>query len=1329
MDKSRTSLIPMGPPPEKQEQPVDFDPFVGPEIACTIPTTEAQREVLAASEMGVEASCSYNESITLELAGALDRAALEQAVRLVVERHESLRSTLSANDLQMIVSRGNTPDLIFLDLSGLNEAGRDRELAAVADADMTTPFDLRTGPLLRVRLIRLEPERHWLRLTAHHVICDGWSFSILLAELSVLYTAIRQGAVPALPPAVPFSEYASAVLQFAASPEYAAVERYWLDRFEGPLPRMNLPTDHARTGHHTFAGHRLDVELPPEWVRGLRETATRADASFVTILLATYELLLHKLTGAQDLVVGLPAAGQADLGMKHLVGHCVNLLALRTHVDGDRTFLEYLKERRTALLDAYDHQRYTFGTLVRRLRVPREPGRVPLVPVVFNVDTNLDDGVRFDGLEHRVLSNPRRFENFDLFLNATGNDRHLVLEWSYKSELFEENTVRAWMKELMRLAERIARAPEAPMDELLGEGPLQGAPQRPPAAWTGTETPYPRDKAIGDLFDEVAAQHGSRIALELGGERMDYRTLQQRVHQLSARLVALGVKPGDPVGVCFERSFGLAVSLLAILRCGGCFVPFDPTYPARRLQFMLEDTRVSVLLTQEHLRDRLPEHDARILLPEAPDPSPAPSVPMPSVPADAPAYLMYTSGSTGTPKGVVVPHRAIVRLVRSQNFLPFGPELTFLQVSNLSFDASTLEIWGALLNGARLVLQAQPRPTLQEIVDTIRTHQVTTVWFTSGLFNLMVDRHLEALRGLKHLLAGGDVLSVPHVRKALKALGPGVLVNGYGPTENTTFTCCHVLRDEPPAGASVPIGRPISNTRVYVLDSAQQPVAVGRKGELYAGGDGVALGYWNRQDLTSERFLLDPFAGRPGARMYRTGDLVRWLPDGTLEFLGRADRQVKERGFRVELGEIESALDDLPDVKERVAEMRGEGGERQLVGYLVPRDAAICADPEARETFIARVRNHLGERLPSHMVPTAFLVVPEFPLTPNGKLDRQALPAPGSQSGPGPARYEAPRDELERGLTALWEKLLGRQRISIHDDFFDLGGHSMIAIQLLSQVDQQYGRALPLETLYEAPTVSRLAGVLRQNTPRPKWPNLVLLQPEGPGLPLFCVHGDQANYFIPRSLGATRPFYAFQHQGQEGDEIRLRTVESIAASYVRQIKEAHPQGPYLLCGYSFGGVAAFEMAQQLVAMGDSVPLLIMLDTYAPGMHSEAMKLEWRFYQPVWKPLKRLMIQAFLRRGRRVPARLRSFYIGDTYNRAMAGYHPRPFPGRITVFKSEYGWGPKDLGWRELAGGGLSIEMVPGDHYTMIQEPQIEQVSRKLGHVLSGADSVRYFDGA
>ena len=1321
----------MIPTAENREEPVEFDPFAGPEIDCTIPTTEAQREVLTAVEMGAEASCAYNESITLELRGALDRAALEAAVQQLVERHESLRSTLSANDLQMVVSRsgGVTPE--FIDLAPLDGAAQERELSALAELDMTRPFDLRAGPLFRVRLIRLGPEHHWVRLTAHHVICDGWSFGILMAELGALYNAIHLGTSTTLPDPVPFSRYAAAVLAFAGSREQETVEKFWLECFKGPPPRMDLPTDRPRTRRQTFRGQRLDVEMPQTLVLGLREAATQSGTTFVTTLLSAFELLLHKLTRASELVVGLPAAGQSDQGMKHLVGHCVNLLALRSHVDPDRTFLEYLKDRRSGVLDAFENQRYTFGTLVRKLRVPREPGRVPLVPVVFNIDMNIDDGVAFEGLTHRVISNPRRFENFDLFLNATGSERQLVLEWSYKSDLFDEATVRGWIQEFLRLAGRIAQAPGATIEALLGDGPLTGGQSLPPAEWTGTATPYPGDTPISDLFDEVVRQHSSRIALELGDLRIDYATLQRQAHALGDRLIRLGVKPGDPVGLCVERSVGLIVAMLAVLRSGGCFVPLDPTYPQKRLQFMLEDTQVKVLLTQRHLENRLPAHTARVVIPEEPETGEAggPEPAKPAVKAGDPAYIMYTSGSTGTPKGVVVPHRAIVRLVRSQNFLPFGPDLTFLQISNLSFDASTLEIWGALLNGGRLVLQPQQTPTLAEITQTIHRHGVTTAWFTAGLFNLMVDQHLEELRGLRHILAGGDVLSAPHVRKALGVLGPGVLINGYGPTENTTFTCCHVISGESEITASVPIGRPIHNTTVYVLDAGQKPVAIGRKGELYTGGDGLALGYWRRDDLTRERFLPDPFSARPGARMYRTGDLVRWKPDGTLEFIGRVDRQVKDRGFRVELGEIESALEGHPSIKDRVVELRQDSGAKQLVGYLVPTDLNASSDPVLRDALVASVRTHLRDRLPGHMVPTQFVVLAEFPLTPNGKLDRQALPAPSSQAGLGPARYEAARNEVEAGLVTLWQRLLGRERIGVHDDFFDLGGHSLIGIQLLSQVEQMFGRNLTLESLFEAPTIARLANVLRLNVPREKWPQLSILQPDGSGPPLFCVLGNEASYFLPRHLGPTRPFYAFHHQGKDGEEIRLRTVETIAASYLKQLKEARPQGPYLLIGYSFGGILAFEMAQQLTAMGDSVPLLVMLDTYAPGVHAKAMELEWRFYQPVLKPLKRFAIQWFIRRGRPVPAKLRPFYITDLYDQAVRMYRPQPYAGRVTVFKAEHAWGPTDLGWGELARGGVQMELVPGDHYSMIQEPQVEQLSRKLAHALNAADSVQYFDGA
>ncbi|MBK8498107.1 MAG: amino acid adenylation domain-containing protein [Flavobacteriales bacterium] len=1289
--------------------PVDFDPFAGSAIERIIPTTEAQREVLTASEMGVDASCAYNESVSLELSGDLDRAALDAAMQQLVKRHESLRSTLSASGTRMIVTDEVRFELAHTDLSSATVSEREEQLRTIAKQDMTTPFDLRNGPLFRARLIRVDAGVHLLRLSGHHAVCDGWSLGIMMAEISALYNGAMTNSQPKIPDAVPFSEYSLATIDFAKSDEHTKVEQYWLDLFKGAVPRIDLPSDRPRPRTKTYKGNRLDLQMPPELVRGLKETATRSGASFVTTLLTTFELVLHKLTGDSDMVVGLPAAGQSDMGMKHLVGHCVNLLALRSRIDEDRPFIEHLKERRTAVLDAFDNQKYTFGTLLRKLNVPREPGRIPLCPVVFNIDMNMDDGVAFEGLRHRFISNARAFENFELFLNATGNDKHLVLEWSYNTDLFDETTIRGWMDMLTTLAQRIATAPSATIADLLSEGALAGDQEMPPTKWIGKVTDFPK-KDIGNLFDEVASKYADNTAVELLDGKLSYRELQQRVNALSSSLIDLGVKPGEPVGLCMDRSFDMIVAMLATLRAGGCFVPFDPAYPADRLSFMFSDTDVKVMLTQRHLVDGLPKHNARIVfLDEVKNAS---ERPMPPVGMDAPAYIMYTSGSTGTPKGVVVPHRAIVRLVREQNFLPFGPDLAFLQLSNISFDASTLEIWGALLNGGRLVLQAQQKPTLIEITETIQQHRVTSVWFTVGLFNLLVDEHVDRLRGLKHIFTGGDGMSVPHVKKALKVLGPNVLINGYGPTENTTFTCCFPINDEASIKGSVPIGLPLHNTTVHILDEDREPVPIGRKGELYTGGAGVALGYWKRDDLTAEKFIDDPF--NSGGKLYRTGDIARWTADGTVEFIGRADGQVKIRGFRVELGEIENALDDIAVLKDRVVTVRQDGtGEKQLACYVVPKDPKDHEDTEAREALLNAVRDQLRERLPGYMVPTAYMVLASFPLTPNGKVDRKALPAPVMESSVLKAQHVGPRDNIERTLAGIWGKVLNNEQIGVHDDFFDLGGHSLIGIQLLAQVEQQFSRTLSLKSLFEAPTIAQFADLLRTEGATAHWENLALIQPDGVGVPLFCVHGDEASHFIPKHMGPTRPFYAFFHQGEDGKAIKYTSVETIASHFIKEMKQAIPQGPYLLTGYSFGGVVAYEMAQQLMAAGEEVPLLALLDTYAPGLHLQAIESDAKFYEPIKKAVLRGIVKRALKNDGVVPTRFRNFHIIDTYDQAVMAYKPKPYKGQLTVFKAATSWGPNEMGWSALAHGGLDVQVVPGDHYSIIKEPNVAALTEKL----------------
>jgi amino acid adenylation domain-containing protein len=1303
--------------PETKLQPVDFDPFAGPAIVRTAPSTEAQREVWVASQMSREASCSYNESVSLALTGQLDSALMERAIHALVERHEGMRSVISADGLRVIVQESMEVPFTVKDLSGLGEAERERQLVAIADHDMTTPFDLQHGPLFRVWLLRTGAEEHLLRISGHHVMVDGWSLGILMADVSRLYNALLQGREPGLPQAHRFSDYAIAQIDFAKSTEHERVEQYWLDLFKGGAPRVDLPTDRPRPSVKTYNGKRLDLDMDPALVRRLRETATRSGASFVTTLLTSFELLVFKLTGSSDVVVGLPAAGQSDYGMKDLVGQCVNLLALRSRIDEEASFLEHLKLRRTAVLDAFDNQKYTFGTLVRKLNVPREPGRIPLCPVVFNIDMNMDDGVAFSGLHHRFISNPRRYEQFELFLNATGKEDHLTLEWSYNTDLFDEATVRGWMEQFTSLVDRITAHPEATLADLAGDGALEGSGAMPRPEWQGGFNDYPKVD-IATLFDAMVERYPDHIALERIDERLTYRALQQRARVLSNKLVDMGVKPGEPVGICMDRVIDMVTAKLAILRAGGCYVPFDPTYPVERLQFMFADSDVKVLFSQRHMLDQLPPHNAQVLFPD--EITEAADRPMPTVSLDAPAYIMYTSGSTGTPKGVVVPHRGIVRLVRDQFFVPFGPDLTWLQLSNVSFDLSTLEIWGALLNGGRCVLQPQLKPSLLEIVETIHRHKVTSVWFTTGLFNLLVDEHVERLRGLKHIIAGGDVLSVAHVKKALRVLGPGVLINGYGPTENTTFTTCWPINDEAAIGVSVPIGRPLDNTTVHILDEKLEPVPVGRKGELWTGGDGVALGYWKRPELTAERFIDDPFRKVPGAKLYKTGDLARWLPDGTIQFIGRADGQVKIRGFRVELGEIENAVNDVAEVKDKVVVVRQTpSGDKLLTCYVVPKAEATVGDAAREEALIDAVRDHLRAKLPAYMMPTAFVVIDHIPLTGNGKVDRRALPEPKVRTSVMKAEHVGPRDAEEAVLAEIWGRMLGAKDLGVHDNFFDLGGHSITGIQVLAEVERRFGRKLGLNSLYQSPTIAQFALLVRSAVDRAEvgavveMDTLAVIRAEGSKVPFVIVHGDDANMSLPKLMGNDQPYYAMLHQGDDGMGLKHRSVEAMAEHHLEQLRKVRPHGPYILCGVSFGGLIAYELAQRLTRAGEQVPLLILADTYSTTIFKDAMRTERKLYEPLKDAVLRRMADWYLARGKRLPPKLLNFDILDTYNRASYVYTAQPYAGNVLLLKAIGSGGGAYLGWRELVKGELWRVETPGDHSTMIKEPHVRTLARHI----------------
>jgi aspartate racemase len=726
---------------------------------------------------------------------------------------------------------------------------------------------------------------------------------------------------------------------------------------------------------------------------------------------------------------------------------------------------------REVTFGAYDHAEIPFEQLVEELKPERDMSRTPIFQVALAMQNVPQHALELRGLRLSPQPSDSGTAKFDLTLFAFEQGAGLRLVLEYCTDLFEPDTARRLLGNFRTLLDGVIADPDRPLSAL----PLLTEPERHQllVEWNATAADYPRDATIGELFRAQAERTPDAVAVLAGTERLTYGELEARANQLGHHLRSRGVGPETRVAVCLDRSAGLVVGLLGVLKAGATYVPLDPGDPPARLESLLRDAGAGALLTERRRCGSFPPDWAAraICLDEnreviAREPSDPPAAPL----AGQLACVMYTSGSTGTPKGVAVPHRAVVRLVRGTEYFQGGPSETFLQLAPVAFDASTFEIWGALLTGARLVVAPPGTLSLEEIGRVVRDHGVTTMWLTAGLFHLMVDRGVEDLRGVRQLLAGGDVLSPAHVVRVLHELPHCRLVNGYGPTESTTFAACHPVAADDPRG-SVPIGRPIANTRAYVLDRRMQPVPAGMPGELYLGGAGLARGYLGRPGLTADRFVPDPFGpvfgGELGGRLYRTGDRARWRWDGTLEFLGRLDEQIKLRGHRIEPGEIESALGELAGVRAAVVVAREDHpGEKRLVGYLVPDGPA----PGVEE-----VRDFLRQRLPDYMVPSAFVVMETLPLSPTGKVDRRALPAPSDARSGLEAAFVAPRGPVEELLAAIWAAVLRVDRVGIHDNFFELGGHSLLATQVISRILSTLGVELPLRTVFEAPTVARMA--------------------------------------------------------------------------------------------------------------------------------------------------------------------------------------------------------------------------------------------------------------
>ncbi|WP_077923483.1 non-ribosomal peptide synthetase [Spirosoma sp. 209] len=1744
--------------PYDQLTAVDFDPFAGPDILLVTHTTEPQREIWLACQFGGnEANRSYNESISLRFTGQLSIPALERAWHALVQRHEALRSAFSADGEQMIVFRELSVPLELVDGSALSAADQDRLVADYLKQDVQTNFDLTHGPLVKAGLIKRTDASFHFVLTAHHIVCDGWSTGILMQDLGRLYSVYVRQQEPVLPPVDAFSQYALEQRAFVETADYRQIEQFWLQQFAGSVPVLDLPADAPRPARRTFQSDRIDFRVDGPLLQAVRQMGAKAGCSLVTTLVATVEVLIHRLTGQTDIVLGLPAAGQSATGHDRLVGHCVNLLPLRSFPQPEMTFGAYLQKRKIDLLDAFDNQQLTFGSLLKKLPIPRDSSRLPLVPMVFNMDMGLADGVTFHGLDYRFDTNPRAFENFEISINATGSADALQIEWSYNTQLFREETIRSFHRQFVELLQTLSASP----DTRLGQPAAAPAPVAVTAPVTspvradrpglGRRLPFASDRALHDFIRDTVRQFPHKTALRFKEQTLTYTQLNEQANQLARVLIEAGVQPGDRVGLAVERSLEMVVCLVAVMKTGAAYIPVDPRHPADRIGYVLADAGCQVLLTNRVHQGRFAVTARELLLEDLWPTLPGyatDDLPI-RVAGESPVYVLYTSGTTGRPKGVQIKHNSVVNVMLSVQQQPgLSPTDKTVSLATIAFDLATVEIYLPLLTGAELVIvDTDTSRNGPALADLLRTEAITFVQATPATWRMLLESGWRGTRDVR-IISCAEALSKDLAQQLLSFCGD--LWNFYGPTETTIYaTGKKILPDD----ELITIGQPIANTTIVI-----NPENPDLSGEICISGTGVGIGYLNQATLTAEKFVTD---AATGARLYRTGDLGRFLPNGDVQYMGRIDQQIKIRGHRIEPGEIEYNLLQQPDIQDAVVIAREDRpGDQRLVAYVVPSasgsdegssewqehwntiytlgkesesdldladqnlDAAIVAqvsdvanaheqneewmqqsvrrikalkptsilelgcgggqlvfelaphvrqyiatdysqpaidtlskklqqqpakwanvlaktapaddftgieptsldmvlihavaqyfpdlgyllkvieraanatadggcvfiggmqgkhtltmyhaidlirrtsgtrtvaefrtaldrrvqlddelmaDPalfyrlpafipritavdiqlregvyrneatrydydiwlyvgtppavatpdqriewdsrlsvasigqllsshpqqviqvinlpnrrtakdhallqfigEARpDDFIGEVQDRynalpetgvdpndfwglasqhgfrahvrwtgshtdnrfevvfipadrraippkpsalvttherlneyvknpykpftavskehiaawkeqLRQVLPAYMVPTEFVALPKLPVTPNGKIDRKALPKPEPAEAPVVNRFVEAQTPEEKLLAGIWTGVFGLDSISVHDNFFDLGGHSMLAVRVMTQLERETGRRFPLSMLFEYPTIHRLAQLLQPDKPTRTFKSLVPIKPQGSKTPIYIIHGIGLNLLNFSSLSTymdpEQPIYGLQARGLDGTEEPLNRMEDIAACYIQEVLEQNPTGPYAIAGYSFGGYVAYEMAQQLRAMGKEIKLLAMFDTDARALvshKSQLSRLVWRIGRQFPKMLFigrslinqpketiRYQQEYFNRQGQLLLEGLglaskpkpstelgHMEYIMQKHEEAFEAYRLQPYNGKLDLFRAMTRLYFVDdqvyLGWNDFARQGVRVHDVPGDHATLMYPPNDKALALALQRALDQA---------
>lgn len=1151
----------------------------------------------------LEKSHHYNILGAWKLTGRLNIQALTKAIGLLTKRHEALRATfqsLGGKPVQLI-REDLPPSVTVANFSLFNEKTRARRLEQLIQQEANRIYDLERGPLAQWTIVDMGKEEYYLLCAQHHIISDAWSLSLLIQELEVVYAALLAEKKPQLPALdIEWTDYVH--WENEQLKNHQADQTYWLDTLQGELPVLELPFDRPRPPVQTFNGATEQIVLDEPLVRRLQALSKQQGTTLFMTMLSAYYVLLHKLSGQTDVIIGAPIAGRDVEQSEKLVGMFVNTLALRQDVSKAGTFADLMAKVKEMTLKAFEHQHYPFDKLVDDLSIDRDLSRSPIFQVAMGYVTDSLD-VNLQGLTSEHVMVHHTVSKFDLTLHLFEQEDQLSIHVEYNTDLFDQETIHRFMKYYLHLLDGMTDQPERTfadfclMDKVEQGAMLIGKNQ--------TDTSYPK-RTLQELFEEQVQRDPNRIALSYVDEHMTYQTLNEKATKLAAYLQSIGIGPGSLVPMLFDRSFEMIVSVLGIIKSGAAYVPMSPEYPDTRLRLIVSDTQSDVILTQSHLADRLEGLAGSIMVMDKPLPEDDAVYQREKsiMGEDQLAYVNYTSGSTGTPKGVMLPHAGVVRLVKETNYIELGSEDKMLQLSNYAFDAFTFELWGMLLNGGQLILIPKYAAlNMDELMRLIQVHQVTANCLPTALFNRLVEHDPKSVAGYRTLLVGGEAMSSEHARKALPHM-EGVLINAYGPTENTTLATTHQVTHVSEDARSVPIGVPVANSTVVILDEYLMPVPVGVKGEIYIGGAGLAKGYLHDEERTKERFIDNPFPVLKGDKLYRSGDLGTWRSDGSIEYLGRKDNLVKIRGYRIECGEIETALLKHPQVKECTVIAKTYGSSKRLAAYLVTDG----------ENPVPGWKAFLQESLPSYMIPSYFVVLDAIPVTTNGKVDQKALPEPTDMISFA-QEDDQPTTETEQRIVAAFQEVLGVKQVGVHDSFFDLGGDSIMSIQAVAKLKEKGVRVDP-KWIFMHPASAQLAAYLDtvpeigEHVEREPKDYVIELKKGDPAEPSIFfappAGGTVMGYIdVAKLMTHQGAVYALQSPGlYEDEEPQFLHYTELVTIFMEAIDTLYRPGKDYLAGHSMGGHLAYGMNQRLCHAGKAPKGLIILDT-VPVLRDEA----------------------------------------------------------------------------------------------------------------------------